>query len=147
MLNEQVGNIWDFHDKNNWVVVTTNSTIKNNGTNVMGGGIAKEAAKRYPKLPRLVAEGIERWGNIPLFFPDITVATLPTKNDVWLDSTLELVIDSASKFAGKIDLFSWPAIYHIPRPGCGLGGLDWETVKPEMEAIFGNRKDIVFWSY
>lgn len=28
---ELIGNIWDFHDENSWVVITINGTVKANG--------------------------------------------------------------------------------------------------------------------
>jgi len=48
------GNIWDYYysklNPNNWLVITTNTQIKNGGNAVLGRGIALEANDRFPGL-------------------------------------------------------------------------------------------------
>jgi len=52
--------------------------------------------------------------------------------DVIIRSAHQLV-DVANKTNSKL--------VALPRPGCGAGGLDWDTVKPWIENIFDDR----FW--
>jgi hypothetical protein len=54
-MQELVGNIWDHH-QDGWIVVTTNGIIKSNGDAVMGAGIALEAARKFPDLPRQLGD-------------------------------------------------------------------------------------------
>ena len=46
------GNVWDYHSKGYWVVIPTNLGWKANGEAVMGAGLAKQAAKRFPNLAK-----------------------------------------------------------------------------------------------
>lgn len=47
------------------ICITTNGFVKKNGESVMGRGCAKEAAYRYPILPKLVGNHIKTIGNTP----------------------------------------------------------------------------------
>lgn len=44
-------NIWEYADKLDYVCITTNSVIKQNGELVMGAGNALQAKQRVPTLP------------------------------------------------------------------------------------------------
>lgn len=150
MLQERQGNIWDAHEEDDIAIiaVTTNSTVKK-GYNVMGGGIAKEAASRFPAMSNELAKLLHIYGNKPFPFYAYRLITFPTKNSVWEDSTLDLVTESSAfirrQWDKVADLSS--VNLHIPRPGCGLGGLDWTDVEPIMEKYFGNDERFTIWSY
>lgn len=51
-MTEAKGNIWDYGGTH-WIVVTTNIGWRANGWNVMGRGIASEAAEMFLDLPKL----------------------------------------------------------------------------------------------
>lgn len=128
--------------------VTTNCTIKRTGSpqlgpgaNVMGGGIAGEAARRDPSLPFRYAELIEDFGHHVYLttlvdsrnVQDICsrpVLMFPTKNEVWENSTEERIAQSLHETRALADIYGWKNIA-LPRPGAGLGGLDWHShVRP-----------------
>lgn len=44
-------NVWDVHAAGGWVVIPTNQQTRTDGTAVMGAGLAKDAAERFPALP------------------------------------------------------------------------------------------------
>ena len=74
--------IWDVYDaRKYWIVITTNIGWKRNGENVMGAGIAKQAANRFPWLPEqygmICKEHKEETGVV--FFEDVRLILLPTK--------------------------------------------------------------------
>lgn len=50
-MKEVTGNIWDYHEKGYWIVITTNGTVKANGEAVMGRGVALQAKRKYQGLP------------------------------------------------------------------------------------------------
>lgn len=50
-MKETTGNIWKYHERGCWIVITTNGDVKQDGSNVMGRGIALQAKKQYPLLP------------------------------------------------------------------------------------------------
>jgi hypothetical protein len=54
-IDVKVGiDIWKLHDEDGYcVVVPTNIGWKKDGTNIMGAGLAKQAADRYPLLPEI----------------------------------------------------------------------------------------------
>ena len=147
-MREVVGDIWNFASQG-WIVVTTNSVIKSDGTAVMGAGIALEAAKRFPSLPLELASRLRNVGNCVHYFLDYKIITFPTKRH-WKDkSEIDLIIAGAAQL--KKDLLTFrcqqrPVQYFLPRLGCGNGGLAWEdvtkAVQPyldEPEFIFVNR--------
>lgn len=151
MLQERQGNIWVAHDEDPTAIiaVTTNSTVSGGGINVMGGGIAKEAASRNPAMPFQLGALLNEYGNFPFPFYSYRLITFPTKGNVFEDSTLELVTKSSAYIHrqwNKVKDLSSVSL-HIPRPGCGLGGLDWTDVEPIMEEYFGDDERFTIWSY
>jgi len=48
-LREDKINLWEYPADAR--VITTNGFVKNNGEAVMGRGCAREAARKYPRLP------------------------------------------------------------------------------------------------
>jgi len=71
--------IWDAEPINGFVVVTTNVGWKRNGENVMGAGIAKQAAERYPELPKLYGRWCKEKGRNLYLNESLRVICLPTK--------------------------------------------------------------------
>lgn len=154
-MREIYGDLWELSDEMeaDAVCITTNSTITFKGENVMGGGCAKEAKERYPDLPYMYAQALlmnqNGPGNIPVVFSHawltkaksykkFDLIMFPTKNEVWKDSSLELIEKSAWHLITLQDWNKWKTVL-LPRPGCGLGGLDWdEEVKPLMEKCFAS---------
>lgn len=140
---EKIGDIFKQSDADA-ICFTSNGVVKANGELVMGAGIAKAFKDRWPTLPARFGARIRAFGNIPLivYTPDETcIISFPTKYH-WKDkSDLNLIKQSAEKLAQHADDFhlDFKRIY-LPRPGCGLGGLDWETqVKPLISSILDDR--------
>jgi len=132
----------------NGICITTNLTVTQFGNNVMGGGCAREAADRYPSLPREYASYIKLGKTgVLVFRPELkgpSIIMFPVKYQVWEPASLELIEKSCQELQAKID--TWPSDFTIalPRPGCGLGGLDWETqVKPICEKYLDDRVTVV----
>jgi hypothetical protein len=142
---EIVGDIWDFYNNgtnmfnNNYIAITTNGDIKRNGEAVMGAGIALEAAKRFPELPKMLGKALYDYGNIPFDFKDLKIFTFPTKNHWNENSNLEIIRHSANIIRSIwLDIHEYPGDYklYIPRPGCGCGNLPWGVVRDILEKIF-----------
>lgn len=151
---EAYGDIWDNIDDYDAVVITTNGFVKKNGEAVMGRGIAKEAATRYPLFPGDLGKTIKQYGNRVFGFCyvyNLWFFTLPVKPEYgpkgemgWKAkaeiplierSVQELV--GAGPYDGIINNLknSGHKINKVlmPRPGCGNGGLKWKDVKPIIE--------------
>jgi len=90
-VKEISGNIWDYYDKGNWIVITTNGTIKQNGECVMGRGVALDAKIRFPEFPLKLGYMIEHAGNIVADFPKYRIITFPVKNNWFEKADINLI--------------------------------------------------------
>lgn len=154
------------------ICITTNGFIKSNGEAVMGRGVAKQAAEKWPVLPRLLAENICNAGNVPHVLCTVsgrTIVSFPVKSrdelcaadkgnvvTHWRNKVsvgdevpgfacvarLDLIEMSAKRLRQIADRFSLEKIA-LPRPGCGAGELKWEQVKPILESILDDRFVVV----
>lgn len=129
---EVIGDLWVIPAE--WRVITTNGFTTKLGKAVMGRGVAYQAKCLFPELPNLLGIKLEREGNIPHVFEAFRLVTLPVKPQQGLNglpgylarADLALIDESLARLV-QLPL-SGPIA--IPRPGCGAGGLTWETVQP-----------------
>lgn len=108
-----------------------------NGVGVMGAGLAKQFADRFPNLREMhqimCFDGAQKPG-VPLHCINRRgwgkeVILMPTKRH-WRDrSDLDDVTTSIMALADLMDESPTLTIA-LPMIGCGLGGLDWTEVKP-----------------
>lgn len=155
-LRERSADIWA--DRNLDVIcITTNGTVLNSGVNIMGGGIAKEAAERVPTLPKTYGDILKNndLGVHVLHvykeqgFADRILLAFPTKYTLMEPANMNLIETSMT------ELIVFAGIFHmyrigLPRPGTGIGGLDWENeVKPLLEDMIPMqlRNRITIYSY
>lgn len=128
---ERVGNLWT--EPADFRVITTNGTVRRDGCAVMGRGCAKEAARLFPRLPRLLGEMLQRSGNRVYFFEreqlgaDCGLFTFPVKHHWAEPADPSLIAQSVAQFAPQL---LGSATYVMPRPGCGNGQLAWKDVRP-----------------
>lgn len=146
------GDIWQYHKRKHWVVVTTNIGWKASGHNVMGAGVAKQAAERYPDLPQwygwLCRKYKENIG-ICLYNPGGLIM-LPTKplnrknpHLSWQsDSDLELIKIGLKQLVQCVNDEHIKAVA-MSYPGCGNGGLRRSQVKPLLKQYLDTRFVVV----
>jgi len=122
--------------------VTTNGTVLSGGNNVMGAGCALEAVLRYPDVSYELGSLIKAHGNhVYLLRPDLV--SFPTKEDVRNPSTIERVESSIFQLRKLADMYRWSKVA-LPRPGCGLGGLDYDNqVLPLLESHLWDDRFII----
>jgi len=145
-MKEVKGNLWDYHKAGNWVVITTNGSIRKDGACVMGRGVALQAKQMFPKLPYELGELIKIEGNKVLMFGEYKILTLPVKHQWFEVADLKLIEEGLQElssidtsFNGLID-----GTIYLVRPGCDNGKRDWETeVKPLCEKYLTDRFVIV----
>jgi hypothetical protein len=145
---EQAGDIWEAAGKDDYVVITTCGTIKKNKWLVMGRGIARQAAERYPWLPKAMGEAVRRNGlSVELFLHNRLIA-FPTKHQFYEDSDPSLIETSVIQLVQKVEefqLFNNPnARILIPRPGCNNGKLDWADVEPILRQYLVDSRYVIF---
>lgn len=117
-----------------------------NCVGVMGKGLAKEFKERFPKH-------FEEYKNTKMEIGECLIL------DKYVMFPMKLHWKDPSKLewikAALHDLFLTCIIHNanchrhpkissiaFPRIGCGLGGLDWNTVKPLIETFFNERSKI-----
>jgi len=139
-MKEATGNLWTVPAS--WRCVTTNGIVKDNGELVMGAGVALEAKKQYPDLPKKLGQWVEKYGNRPFLCRDEGIITFPTKQHYKHNSNVMLIRSSAEKIVAIADKYKLHSIV-LPRPGCGNGGLTWDFVKPYLEDLLDERFTII----
>lgn len=122
--------------------IPTNGMVRADGTAVMGSGLALSAANLEPRLPALLGEYIQAYGNRTFNLGGGWVAA-PTK-DHWRDpSTLDRIEETCWELVDMADKFGWDDIY-VSRMGCGLGGLTWSVVKTVISPMLDDRFTATF---
>lgn len=131
------------------VFITTNGTIKQDGTAVMGRGCAREARDMFPGIDEVLGKKLQGVGNIVTYLGHwklggykYEVWSFPVKHHWYHKADLELIETSLHSIQGLLDS-SWPhcggitsLAFLLPKAGCGNGNRDWETeVSPMYKAI------------
>ena len=147
-MQELTGDLWTvvptgYHEV--WRGVTTNGVV-NNGQLIMGAGTAKQAKDKFPSLPLILGGLVEHMdGNIPYYIhvdDADPVFSFPTKNHYRSKSDEKLIMKSAISLANKAILNPGDA-FILPRPGVGLGGLDWKNIRPILLTLLPDNVFIV----
>jgi hypothetical protein len=143
-MKEVKGNIWDFYGRGNWVVITTNGTVKRNGACVVGRGITLEAKNRIENLDKILGKAIQAFGNQVFVLQSLCgakIISFPVKHNWYEKADLDL-IERSCKQLSFINENRNLTIY-MPRPGCGNGRLDWNEVRPILEKYLDDRFVVV----
>ncbi|MCK5014930.1 MAG: hypothetical protein KAS66_14050 [Candidatus Omnitrophica bacterium] len=126
------------------ICVTTNGVVTKNGL-VMGKGFALQVSERFPGIAKFFGKCVQHQGNVPHLYRNYPlikesyIISLPTKHH-WRDPADIILIEMSIKLLVKIadDHLHLKRI-GMTRPGCGSGGLDWNSVKPVIEPLLDDR--------
>jgi|GEM_PF-344586 len=140
-IQELSGDLWEYHRQGYVVAITTNGKVTGNGVNVMARGTARQAAERFPELPQLLGEMIDRFGN-HVFDLGERLVSFPVEHTPWEVPDLRLISQSSRELRELVDNRGWDKVI-VPRPGCGGGGLSWGEVRPLLEPHFDERFRII----
>ncbi len=149
-MKEIVGNLWDYH-KQSFICIMVNCTPNTKGIAIMGAGIAKQAANRYPALPNILGSTQIEYGakdgqfftarsRRPQVFLKYRLITFPTKITWDQDSSLDLIEASCHHLVDIVNKV--PQIkgsVYLPKPGVGNGNLEWNQVKAVISEILDDR--------
>jgi len=131
---EKLGNLWTFPADVR--IITTNGSVRRDGCAVMGRGVARDAATRYPSLPKTLGTLLTNLGNHVF---DLRQAyglmTFPVKHHWSQRADIPLIYQSMRELHDKIDPGQR---YVMVRPGCGNGRLQWSDVRPLLERLPNN---------
>ena len=172
-MKEVRGEMWELAPQYDAVCITTNGFVKSNGEAVMGRGCAKQAARKWPKLPVVLGERIKTRGVYCaqlLRTSGFTLFSFPVKpaSVIVAQDKSNIVRHMRKKFAPGQTAPGWAAVADLsiieesarqmklwidskpeyktcilPRPGCGAGELTWEQVKPVLEKHLDDRFTVV----
>jgi hypothetical protein len=115
-----------------------------NAVGVMGAGLAKEFAKRFPSLEpayrKAIKDGALAIGTPWLYrHPETNLGALCiVTKDHWKMPSELIHIEQSLEWISR----NWEGIgiqdLALPKLGCGLGGLEWPKVKALMELHLGS---------
>ena len=104
---------------------------------IQGGGLALDFYNRFKKnnvlYEQSCADGSLAPGKVlvtetGMITPKFVI-NFPTKNRIWNPSRIEYIQIGLVDFVDSVLNFGINSVA-IPKLGCGLGGLDWNDVKP-----------------
>jgi hypothetical protein len=128
-----------FEQEADAVCLTTNGSVKKDSRAVMGRGVALKATQIWLGIELQLGNHLKVFGNTvaPLRYDKerkIAVVSFPVK-DQWFEvARLDLIDQSCKALLELTNVQGWSKVI-LPRPGCGNGGLSWETVKPIVEQL------------
>lgn len=140
---ELYGSIWlHFMVPDHFVCITTNGTVKKNGEAVMGRGNARQATICIQGMTKLLGAYLNKNGNVPGVLPVLGDSTpiivFPVKHNWWEKADKKLIAQGARWLLAEAKR-NPSNIYHLPRPGCGNGKLNWEhDVEPILQHLPDN---------
>ena len=141
-VNENL-DIWAVHDAGEVICITTNGSVMGNGACIMGGGTALQAKQRFPDLPYKLGTKIQQWGNHLYYFPEYRIIAFPVKYTVQENASIGLIEQSCVRLMNLLSTGRIPGDVYLPKPGCALGGLTWEEVRPVIEPILSDQVIVV----
>ena len=163
------GDLWSHLGKADVICITTNGFIKSNGDAVMGRGCARQAARRYPDMLKILGEANRKEGwRYPTFLKQdqgTQIWSYPVKPDRIIGGAAPQQV--VKHMRDKLDLYrdvpGWAALASppliwfsaarlveqanrnnwqkivIPRPGCGAGELKWSDIRQNLHKLLDDR--------
>lgn len=153
-LKGDIWDFWDFRERGDFIVITTNGDVNKHGKAVMGRGVACQAAEKFSFLQKELADRLVRKGNHVYVFLHYRLITFPVKHHWHEKADLELIERSARELKKAVETthsekfskkFNRPPIntVYMVKPGVGNGRLKWELVEPILDLVLDERFIIV----
>jgi hypothetical protein len=146
--------MWSAHPDNggdaDLFCITTNSFIRNDGSLVMGAGIARQARDKLPGLAQNVGNHIEEnVGHLNVYgllLPETrsALAFFQVKQHWRNNADVQLIIHSSRQLKQWVESRPQEPDVHLNYPGIGNGGLDRGDVAPIVTAWPSN---VHVWTY
>lgn len=136
----RIGDIWSIWGRTDLLCVTTNSEIRSDGKLVMGAGIAKQAAQRFPCLPKIAGQRIQSGVDYNLLVIRIEntsnglIGLFQTKRS-WRDPSPFGLIERSVLALEKWITDHKPNRVDMNFPGIGCGGRDLDMIAPILEPL------------
>lgn len=145
------GNMWDVLDQSQLFLITTNSYVRRDGNLVMGRGIALEAAKKYPHIPKKAGEWIlhnnlheKFYGLLPDLF-DNNIGLFQVKLHYFAAADLNVINNSCKMLSYWVNEKQLTNI-NMNYPGIGAGKLSKASVRKVLDEHLCDLP-ITIWEY
>jgi hypothetical protein len=140
-------NIWNFAG---WRVIPTNLGWRKNGSNVMGRGLAAQAAARYPSLSQQYGEecrrlasqnedGLSPYHEYQLIMFPVKPLVSAQPHMSWNQSASYGLIEANLQRLQEMLMLKDHSRIAVPLVGCGNGNLEPKRVKPLMYEALDDR--------
>ncbi len=139
-MREEMVDIWSYQGQA-VIAITTNGSLTGDGRAIMGKGVARQAAERFPELRHQLGRLLQVRGN-HVHEILLGLVSFPVEETPYSLPQLSLIKRSAKELRLLTDQYGWTAVV-VPRPGCGGGGMRWQEVKPVLEEYFDDRFIVV----
>lgn len=139
-MREMQVDIWSYQGQA-IIAITTNGSLTRDGRAIMGKGVAKQAAERFPELRSQLGRLLQVRGN-HVHEILLGLVSFPVEETPFSLPELSLIRRSAEELRHLADQSGWRQVV-VPRPGCGGGGMRWQEVKPVLEEYFDDRFIVV----
>ena len=137
---KKTGDMWSIFDLSDFFIVTTNSYIRRDGKIVMGRGIAKQLAERFPTIPHEFAKQTTHLGTYGLIIhlrDDTHLGAFQVKHHFADPATLSLIEYSTRHLTNLANRLPSNR-FDINFPGIGNGRLKYDDVLPVIEQLPDN---------
>jgi len=145
-MNHEQGDMWSVFDETDFFLVTTNSYIRQDGALVMGRGIAKQLANRFPHMPYNFANQTTHLGTYGLIIhlrDDTHLGAFQVKHHYSDAATLSLIQYSTNHLYNLANRLPSKR-FDMNFPGIGNGRLPYDEVLPIIETLPNN---VHIWTY
>lgn len=139
-MREMQVDIWSYQGQA-IIAITTNGSLTRDGRAIMGKGVARQAAERFPELRHKLGRLLQVRGN-HVHEVLLGLVSFPVEETPFSQPDKRLIRQSAEELRLLADTNRWQQIV-VPRPGCGGGGLRWEEVRPLLADLFDQRFIVV----
>ena len=139
------GDMFTCFDEVDYFVVTTNAVIKNNGTLVMGAGIAKTVRDRWPGVDLAIGKAIQAHPH-PWFYGFLKgqkLCAFQVKQAFNDKADMALVEESTKQLKADAEANS-DKLYALNFPAIGNGGLPYKQVMSVIQTLPDN---VTVWAF
>lgn len=139
-MREETGDLWQLSADAR--CITTNGAITTRGACVMGRGCAAEAKDRFRGIEYDLGRLIRTNGN-HVHELRTGLLSFPVKHHWREQADLELIARSAQELVALAELHpEWKRLL-LPRPGCGNGRLQWESVSIVLTQVLTDDRFVI----
>lgn len=136
------GDMWSAYDEADLMLVTTNSTVRQDGQLVMGRGAAKQAKERFPQVPVAYGDAVAKLDHVTygIITPDevgldCKVGIFQVKLHYRKAARLDIIRVSCLQLRERVRTGQITGNVHLNYPGIGNGGLPVDKVQAILDTF------------